>query len=51
MPFYFSNNYIEAFKELKYRLISAPLLRYYRPELESILEINALNRVVIGILS
>jgi hypothetical protein len=51
MPFYFSNDYIEAFKELKHRLISAPLLCYYRPELESILEIDALNRVIIGILS
>jgi hypothetical protein len=50
-PFHFSNNYIEAFKELKHRLISAPLLRYYRPELESILETNALDGVVIGILS
>jgi hypothetical protein len=51
MPFNFNNDYIKAFKELKYRLISAPLLRYYRPELESRLEINALNGVVIGILS
>jgi hypothetical protein len=51
MPFYFSNDYIEAFKELKHRLISAPLLRYYRPELESMLEIDALDGVVIGILS
>jgi phage regulator Rha-like protein len=51
MPFYFNNNYIEAFKELKHRLISAPLLRYYRLELESILEIDALDGVVIDILS
>jgi hypothetical protein len=51
MPFYFSNNYIEAFKELKYRLTSTPLLCYYRPELESMLEIDALDGVVIGILS
>jgi hypothetical protein len=51
MPFNFNNNYIEAFKELKYRLISTPLLCYYWPELESILEINALDRVVIDILS
>jgi hypothetical protein len=51
IPFYFSNDYIEAFKELKYRLISAPLLCYYRLELEFILEIDALDRVVIGILS
>jgi hypothetical protein len=49
--FYFNNDYIEAFKELKHRLISALLLCYYWPELESILEINVLNGVVIGILS
>jgi hypothetical protein len=30
---------------------SAPLLRYYRPELESMLEIDASDGVVIGILS
>jgi phage regulator Rha-like protein len=51
MPFNFSNDYIKAFKELKHRLISAPLLRYYWPELKSILEINTSDGVVIGILS
>ena len=51
MSFYFNNDYIKAFKELKHRLISAPLLRYYQPELESMLEIDASDRVVAGILS
>jgi hypothetical protein len=51
MPFNFSNNYIEAFKELKYKLISASLLRYYWLELEFILKTDALNRVIISILS
>jgi hypothetical protein len=51
MPFHFNNNYIKAFKKLKYRLISTPLLRYYQPELESILEIDVLDGIVAGILS
>jgi hypothetical protein len=51
IPFYFNNDYIEAFKELKHRLTSVPLLRYYQPELESMLEIDALDGIVIGILS
>jgi len=51
MPFIFNNNYIEAFKEIKDRLISSLVLYYYNLDLKLILEINASNRVIAGILS
>jgi len=49
-PFIFNNSYIEAFKQLKKRLISFLILHYYNPDLELILETDASNRVVAGIL-
>jgi RNase H-like domain found in reverse transcriptase len=50
MPFIFNNSYIEAFKEIKDRLISSLILYYYNLDLKLILEIDASNRVVVGIL-
>jgi len=49
-PFVFSNDYIEAFGELKDRLISSLILCYYNLDLKSILETDASNRVIAGIL-
>jgi len=49
-PFVFNNNYIEAFRELKDRLISSLILRYYNPDLKLMLETDASNRVIAGIL-
>jgi transposase InsO family protein len=40
-----------AFDELKRRLISAPILRHYRPELPTRIETDASNEVVAGVLS
>jgi len=51
MPFVFNNSYIEAFKEIKDRLISSLILYYYNPDLKLILETDASNRVIAGILS
>ena len=42
---------MEAFKELKNRLIFSLILYYYNLDLELILEIDASNRVIAGILS
>jgi len=50
MFFIFNNNYIEAFGELKYRLISFLILYYYNPDLKLMLEMDASNRVIAGIL-
>jgi len=50
MPFVFNNNYIEAFKELKDRLTFFLILRHYDPDLELILETDASNKVVAGVL-
>jgi len=49
-PFVFNNNCTEAFKELKNRLTSFLILRYYNLDLELILEIDASNGVVVGVL-
>ena len=49
-PFIFNNNYIEAFRELKDQLISSLILCYYNSDLKLMLEIDASNRVVVGIL-
>jgi len=49
-PFVFNNNCIEAFKELKDQLTSSLILRYYDPDLELILEMDASNKVVVGVL-
>jgi len=51
MPFIFSNNCIEAFGELKDRLISSLILYYYNPDLKLMLETDASNGVVVGVLS
>jgi len=50
MPFIFNNDYIKAFKELKVRLISSLILRYYNLDLKVILKIDASNGVIAGIL-
>jgi len=49
-PFIFNNNYIKAFKELKNQLTSSPILRYYNLDLKLMLETDASNRVVAGVL-
>jgi len=41
---------MEAFKEVKNRLISFLILYYYNLDLKLMLEIDASNRVVVGIL-
>ena len=50
MPFIFDNNYIKAFKELKDQLISSLILYYYNLDLKLMLETDASNRVVVGVL-
>jgi len=50
-PFVFDDNCTEAFEELKDRLTSSPILRHYDPDLESILETDASDGVVAGVLS
>jgi hypothetical protein len=50
MPFVFNNNYIEAFKELKDRLTSSLILCYYNLDLKLILETDASDGVVAGVL-
>ena len=41
----------ESFQELKRRLINAPVLQHYRPDLETRLETDASDGVVAGVLS
>ena len=50
IPFIFNNSYIKAFKQLKNQLISSLILYYYNPDLELMLEMDASDRVVAGIL-
>jgi len=50
MPFIFNNSYIEAFKEIKNWLISSLILYYYNLDFKLMLETDASNRVVAGIL-
>ena len=50
MPFVFNNDCLEAFKELKNQFISSLILCYYNLDFKLILEIDAFNRVVAGIL-
>jgi len=50
MPFIFNSDYIEAFKELKERLISSLIRYYYNLDLKLILETDASNGVIAGIL-
>jgi hypothetical protein len=49
-PFIFNNDCIEAFGELKDRLISSLILRYYNPDLELMLETDASDGVIAGVL-
>jgi transposase InsO family protein len=51
IPFIFDQACQEAFEELKNRLASAPILRHYDPNLESMLETDASDGVVAGVLS
>jgi RNase H-like domain found in reverse transcriptase len=50
MPFIFNNNYIEAFRELKDQLISSLILRHYNPDLKLMLETDASDGVIAGVL-
>jgi len=50
MPFIFDDKYIKTFKELKNQLISSLILRYYNLDFELMLETDASNRVVVGVL-
>jgi len=50
MSFIFNNNYIKAFKELKDQLVSSLILYYYNLDLKLMLEMDASNRVVVGVL-
>jgi hypothetical protein len=49
--FIFDQEYQEAFQKLKYCLTSLPILGYYNPETESILETDTSDKVVAGIFS
>ena len=49
-PFIFNSDCIEAFRELKDRLISSLILCYYNPDLKLMLETDASDRVVVEIL-
>ena len=49
--FNFNKEYNASFKELKDRLCTAPILCYYDPKLECMLETNALDRIVAAVLS
>jgi len=51
MPFVFDDSYIKAFKQLKNQLISSPILHHYDLDLELMLETDASDGVVAGILS
>jgi len=50
MSFIFNNNYIKAFKELKNQLASSLILCHYNPDFKLMLETDASNRVVAGVL-
>jgi hypothetical protein len=50
IPFHFNRACLEAFEELKTRLISSELLRYYDPELPYRVETDTLDSVIAGIL-
>jgi RNase H-like domain found in reverse transcriptase len=50
MPFVFDDSCIEAFKEIKDLLISSLILYYYNLNLKLMLETDASNRVIAGIL-
>ena len=44
--FNFNKEYNASFEELKDRLYTAPILYYYNPKLECMLETNTLDRIV-----
>ena len=50
MPFIFNNNYIKAFKKLKWSLISCLIFYYYNLNLKLMLEIDVFNKAIAGIL-
>jgi transposase InsO family protein len=50
-PFEFDQSCRDAFQELQKRLTSAPLLRHYDPDLESMIETDASDGVIAAILS
>ena len=50
-PFVFDQSYQDAFEELKWQLINSPILQHYNPNLESRIEIDALDSVVASVLS
>jgi Reverse transcriptase (RNA-dependent DNA polymerase)/RNase H-like domain found in reverse transcriptase/Retroviral aspartyl protease len=51
VPFVFDKLCWEAFEELKLRLTSAPVLHHYSPEYESMIETDASDGVIAGVLS
>ena len=51
VPFVWDNRCQEAFEELKRRLMNAPVLYHYQPELETQLETDASDGVVAGVLT
>jgi hypothetical protein len=51
VPFNFDNTYKESFEKLRTALTSAPILRHYHPELETMVETDASDGVVAGIFS
>jgi hypothetical protein len=51
VPFNFNEACLEAFEELKTRLISSELLRYYDPEFSCRVETDISDGVIAGILS
>jgi len=51
IAFQFDRKCWNAFEELKARLTSAPVLRHYDPELESMIETDASDGVLAGVLS
>ena len=51
VPFKFDEACREAFKELKHRITSAPILRHYNPLYESMIETDASDGVVAGVFS
>jgi transposase InsO family protein len=51
VPFQFDRNCWEAFEELKSRLTSSSILRHYDPELQSMVETDASDGVIAGVLS
>jgi RNase H-like domain found in reverse transcriptase len=51
VPFNFDNTCKESFEKLRTALTSAPILRHYHPELETMVETNALDGVIAGIFS